>query len=464
MSCRTPSSSVGHLEPEQPVRRLVPRVRQVLDREPALDQRELELEAQRDVQVVGRLVGLDPDQAQPDLVDARGRARRRPSPRTARRGARAAAAAPTRRTAASGRRGSPTAGSGTRGRRARPPRRASCGSGAGPSAPRRARARTRAGRSRTPSRGRPPPSASSAARRCGPCCARTGAPTASRRQCSGSKPTAASTRRRARCCADRGSGPGRRARPRPAAAAAETSGTSSCCRRRTASRSSAVVRPRLVVVEQDVVRVRELAGAVEARRCSGCCSSSTRSSAGAEAREVATSRAPPSRPAARARRRWRSPPRGRSGRCTALWWSRRERGDEPRRRRSPGRPTPPTARARPAARRAPGSVRRSCWIRSSASNWSARAPAPPGGIIVFWSHRSRPPIPPRSAISPARSRSFASSFGASLIVTRPGDVVEQRVQVGEREVLGQVARGLLARLPPSAMLSAISRAPASSAR
>src|SRR3954451_5228835 len=49
------------LEPEQPVRRLVPRVGKVADREPPLHERQLELEAQRDVQVVGGLVGLDAD-------------------------------------------------------------------------------------------------------------------------------------------------------------------------------------------------------------------------------------------------------------------------------------------------------------------------------------------------------------------------------------------------------------------
>src|SRR3954451_6894003 len=61
---------VRDLEAEQPVRRLVPRLRQVLDLEPALDQRQLQLVAQRDVEVVRRLVGLDPDQAQLDAVDA----------------------------------------------------------------------------------------------------------------------------------------------------------------------------------------------------------------------------------------------------------------------------------------------------------------------------------------------------------------------------------------------------------
>ena len=49
---------------------LVPCVRQVVDRERALDQRQLQLEAQHDVEVVGRLVGVDADQAALDGVDA----------------------------------------------------------------------------------------------------------------------------------------------------------------------------------------------------------------------------------------------------------------------------------------------------------------------------------------------------------------------------------------------------------
>src|SRR3954454_14100570 len=57
------------LETEQAVGRLVPRLGQIPDGEPALDQRELELEPQRDVQVVRRLVRLDADEAEPDLDD-----------------------------------------------------------------------------------------------------------------------------------------------------------------------------------------------------------------------------------------------------------------------------------------------------------------------------------------------------------------------------------------------------------
>ena len=79
----------------------------------------LELEAQDDVQVVGRLVGVDADQRRPHGVhlavprlgvDA---ARARPG------SAPAAAGRSSARTAASGRRGSPTCGSATRARRAR---------------------------------------------------------------------------------------------------------------------------------------------------------------------------------------------------------------------------------------------------------------------------------------------------------------------------------------------------------
>ena len=57
------------LQAEQPVRGLVPGVREVGDAQPPLDQGQLELEPQRDVQVVRRLVGLDPDQREPHLVD-----------------------------------------------------------------------------------------------------------------------------------------------------------------------------------------------------------------------------------------------------------------------------------------------------------------------------------------------------------------------------------------------------------
>ena len=60
---------VGHVDAEQPVHALVPRRRQVVDRERALDQRQLELEAQDDVEVVGRLVGVDADQRALDGVD-----------------------------------------------------------------------------------------------------------------------------------------------------------------------------------------------------------------------------------------------------------------------------------------------------------------------------------------------------------------------------------------------------------
>ena len=116
-----------------------------------------------------------------------------------------------------------------------------------------------------------------------PCCARTGAPTgpaASARCCS--RPRAAARRRTA---AGRSIGivaredapvlprRGRRGDERDELLLQ---------RARTAPRSSAVVRPRLVVVEQDVVRVRELAACRRSRRCSGCWSSSTRSSAGAK--------------------------------------------------------------------------------------------------------------------------------------------------------------------------------------
>ena len=73
------------LEAEQPVRRpRSTRPGRSSTASRALDQRELELEAQRDVEVVGRLVGLDPDQRRPDLVDgaveAAGRRARRTAP------------------------------------------------------------------------------------------------------------------------------------------------------------------------------------------------------------------------------------------------------------------------------------------------------------------------------------------------------------------------------------------------
>ena len=60
---------VGHLDAQKLPRAGVPCLRQVADGEGALDERDLELEAQDDVQRVGRLVGLHADQRRPHRVD-----------------------------------------------------------------------------------------------------------------------------------------------------------------------------------------------------------------------------------------------------------------------------------------------------------------------------------------------------------------------------------------------------------
>ncbi len=60
---------VGRGEPEVIAHLVVPGRRQVGDRQAVFGQGDLEVEAQHDVQVVGRLVGLDPDQRRFDLVD-----------------------------------------------------------------------------------------------------------------------------------------------------------------------------------------------------------------------------------------------------------------------------------------------------------------------------------------------------------------------------------------------------------
>ena len=59
---------VGRLDADERAHALVPGVGQVADREGSAHQRELELEAQEDVQVIGDLVGLDADQRRLDQV------------------------------------------------------------------------------------------------------------------------------------------------------------------------------------------------------------------------------------------------------------------------------------------------------------------------------------------------------------------------------------------------------------
>ena len=138
---------VGDLDAEQPAHPVVERGRQVGDVERALDQRELELEAQHDVQRVGGGVGGDADQATAAPARATRAARRG---RRARRRRRAPRPAPGR-TRGGGRPGSPTACSGTRGSTSRCPRRGWCGPARERSGARRARGRTRAGRRAAPS-------------------------------------------------------------------------------------------------------------------------------------------------------------------------------------------------------------------------------------------------------------------------------------------------------------------------
>ncbi len=60
-----------------------------------------------------------------------------------------------------------------------------------------------------------------------------------------------------------------------------------------------------------------------------------------------------------------------------------------------------------------GSVARAWWVRSSVSAMSARAAAPPGGIIVFWSQNISEPSDSRSVSSPMRVRSSVSSAGVA---------------------------------------------------
>ena len=59
---------VRRLDADERAHALVPGGRQIVDAEVAAHQRELELEAQEDVQVVGDLVGLDADQRRLDEV------------------------------------------------------------------------------------------------------------------------------------------------------------------------------------------------------------------------------------------------------------------------------------------------------------------------------------------------------------------------------------------------------------
>ena len=62
---------VGRIDLEAPAVLLVPGPRQLDDRQIALQQGLLQLEPDEDVQVVGRLVGLHPDQRRPHVVDRR---------------------------------------------------------------------------------------------------------------------------------------------------------------------------------------------------------------------------------------------------------------------------------------------------------------------------------------------------------------------------------------------------------
>ena len=130
----------GDLDAEQAPHPLAPRRRQVGDREVALDQRELELEAQDDVQRIGQRIGGDADRASARRRPAR-RAARRPRPRSRRRPARPPA---PRRTRDCAPRGSPTACSGTRGSTSTSRIRGWCARAPGRSGARRARGRTRA--------------------------------------------------------------------------------------------------------------------------------------------------------------------------------------------------------------------------------------------------------------------------------------------------------------------------------
>ena len=131
---------------------LVPDLRQLLQLDRVGQQLLLELEAEDDVQVVGRLVRLDADQRGRDPVDgavpvvergARERRRERSPAAAGRSGA---------RTAGCGRPCSPTSGSATRGSRARRRARAACARARARRRARRARGRSRAS-SRTGRRG-----------------------------------------------------------------------------------------------------------------------------------------------------------------------------------------------------------------------------------------------------------------------------------------------------------------------
>ena len=60
---------VGRGDAEVGLEARAPGLGQVLDREPALQQLQLQVEAQHDVQIVGHLVGVGADQRALDLVD-----------------------------------------------------------------------------------------------------------------------------------------------------------------------------------------------------------------------------------------------------------------------------------------------------------------------------------------------------------------------------------------------------------
>ena len=85
----------------------------------------------------------------------------------------------------------------------------------------------------------------------------------------------------------------------------------------------------------------------------------------------------------------------------AQWTSRAssESGSGPRR--------PRLQRVEQAAQRGVGG--RAWWVRSSVSAMSARASAPPGGIIVFWSQNISEPSASRSDSSAIRPRRAAIS-------------------------------------------------------
>ena len=205
-------------------------------------------------------------------------------------------------------------------------------------------------------------------------------------------------------------------------------------------RSMAVVMPRLEVVEQHVVAMLEVREAVDV----AVAQLDVALERVAEAREVR--RGARLLPGGLAERRRAAGLRGQAGRDPhRLLEVAPQLARSGGRRRRPGPARPPMARAR----RAAGRARDRSAARgrpSRASPPGRRAPAAPsGGIIVFWSQNSSEWMCPRSARIAARSCSAASSAGRRSPAGARVDGVEQRVHVGEVEVLGEVAGGLLAR-------------------